>query len=242
MNTIDLQPILQKYPDVVNNKGKLKNILRDIYPEMNREVNVLIEVLESGIALQMRQLNYLEKKDIMNYLSILEKLYGTSSVYALEAIYSWADGWEILHDVIQANDNKISNENPIVIKDNIFDVNSIIYKDKRVQMTYLGLEIVGANNPYGFLIKFIVENKTQEKIIFYDDILVVNGLGFKIDKFVSSEAGYNQIIDFYVGLDDCKYCSVRSLEDIHDLRFKLHYFTNNKKYYLKEWKLKIVFV
>ena len=100
MNTIDLQPILQKYPDVVNNKGKLKNILRDIYPEMNREVNVLIEVLESGIALQMRQLNYLEKKDIMNYLSILEKLYGTSSVYALEAIYSWADGWEILHDVI----------------------------------------------------------------------------------------------------------------------------------------------
>ena len=71
MNTIDLQPILQKYPDVVNNKGKLKNILRDIYPEMNREVNVLIEVLESGIALQMRQLNYLEKKDIKNYLSIL---------------------------------------------------------------------------------------------------------------------------------------------------------------------------
>ena len=62
MNTIDLKPILQKYPDVVNNKGKLKNILRDIYPEMSREVNILIEVLESGIALQMRQLNYIEKK------------------------------------------------------------------------------------------------------------------------------------------------------------------------------------
>ena len=71
MNTIDLQPILQKYPDVVNNKGKLKNILRDIYPEMNREVNVLIEVLESGIALQMRQLNFFENKYIYIYISFL---------------------------------------------------------------------------------------------------------------------------------------------------------------------------
>ena len=165
MNTIDLKPILQKYPDVVNNnKGKLKNILRDIYPEMSREVNILIEVLESGIALQMRQLNYIEKKDIKNYLSILEKLYGTSSIYGLEAIYSWADGLGILYDSIESTDNKISNENPIVMKDNIFDINSLVYKDKNVEMTYLGIEIVGGDNPYRLSSKFIAQNKTEEKI------------------------------------------------------------------------------
>ena len=243
MNTIDLKPILQKYPDVVNNnKGKLKNILRDIYPEMSREVNILIEVLESGIALQMRQLNYIEKKDIKNYLSILEKLYGTSSIYGLEAIYSWADGVGILYDSIESPDNKLSTENPIVMKDNIFDINSLVYKDKNVEMTYLGIEIVGGDNPYRLSIKFIAQNKTDEKITFYDEIVVVNGIGFSINTFAYSQAGYKKIIGFSVDLEKCKYCGVQAVKDIHDLALKLRYVINDKDYYTDEMKLKLVFI
>lgn len=43
---IDLKLILQKHPEAVKNQIQFKNILRDIYPEMKREVNLLVDVLE----------------------------------------------------------------------------------------------------------------------------------------------------------------------------------------------------
>ena len=238
---IDLKSILQKYPESVKNKEQFRHILRDTYPEMSREVNIVVDVLEAGIALQIGKMDYLKEKDLKKYLSILEKVYGVSSVYGLSALYNWADGWGISYDQLEIKKDEISDKN-ITSSDDVFDINSVIYEDARIEMTYLGLELLGKGNPYGFLIKFIVQNKTTEKINFYDDILVVNNLGFKIDKFATSQAGYRQIIDFYVGLEECKYCGVRSIEDIHDLGFKLHYSTNDKKYYLDELKLKIVFI
>lgn len=236
---IDLKLILQKRPEAVKNQIQFKNILRDIYPEMKREVNLLVDVLEAGIALQIHQLDYMTEKDIRNYLSVLEKLYGIDLTYGVQALYNWAETWEIPYDTIKFNEKMVQS---FVLNNAVYDTHSLIHKDKNIELPYLGIEILGEKDPYGLSVKFIVQNKTKEKITFYDDIVVINEVGFSIDTFAYSQAGYKKVIDFYIPLEKCKYCGVCSIKDIHDLAFKLYYVINNKKFYMDEKKLKLVFI
>lgn len=237
---LDLKAILQRYPESVKNKVQFKNILRDTYPEMNREINVLVDVLEAGIALQINQLNYMTEKDIKSYLTILEKFYGIAPKYGVEALYNWAECWKIPYDKIKFNET--IEKKSILKEEEIYDVNSVIYQNKNIELTYLGIEILGGNKPYGLYVKFIVQNKIKEKITFYDDIVVINGIGFSINTFAESQAGYRKIINFYIKLEQCKYCGVQSIKDIHDLAIKLYYVINDKKFYMDEKKLKLVFI
>ena len=50
---IELRKIIERYPGILENKNQFRNILKDLYPETMREVNIIINALDAGIASQI---------------------------------------------------------------------------------------------------------------------------------------------------------------------------------------------
>lgn len=87
--TVQIKELILRYPDLVEDKGKLKNALADIMPEKKQQVNLLGRLIDGGILLDI-DCNY-ELNDILcnKYVSILYSDYGTSEEIAKRMTLIW---------------------------------------------------------------------------------------------------------------------------------------------------------
>ena len=54
MFEIDLKRVLQHSPDSLQSRANLRSIMKDLYPDKVREINVLLSIYESGIPREIR--------------------------------------------------------------------------------------------------------------------------------------------------------------------------------------------
>ena len=241
---IELRKILEKYPDVLENKNQFKNILKDIYPEITRDVNIVLNVLDAGIASQISATNIMKEQDIRRYLIILEKLYGIAPEYGVEALYSWADAFDTKYEMVEVRLEKSSAQSNNFCNSEICEIDSIAYRNEKIELTYLGIEPRGESNLYGIKLMFLIQNNTNNNITLYDEVVVINETGISINTFAESPPGLKKVIGFYVSKDEYKYCGVKSIKDFKSLIFKLYYTVDdeNCKYYIDAINLEIKFI
>ena len=77
---------------------QLRSVLRDLYPNNKREINVISTVLESGIADRIQREAQINEITIEKYLVLLDEDYGIQRDAAAEAIESWSRAFGIIFE------------------------------------------------------------------------------------------------------------------------------------------------
>lgn len=90
LKEIDLAEII-KNENCLESSMKLRETLRERYPEYRKEINLLVNVYEAGILEQIREVKTAPGTTAVNRLAeILEEEYGLERSNALWAIKTWA--------------------------------------------------------------------------------------------------------------------------------------------------------
>lgn len=95
---IELKPALLRCQGWQNNSMQLRSVLRDLYPNNKREINVISTVLESGIADRIQREAQINEIIIEKYLVLLDEDYGIQRDAAAEAIESWSRAFGIIFE------------------------------------------------------------------------------------------------------------------------------------------------
>lgn len=97
MNDLELKKILTSHPDCVTNGAKLKTILLDRYPEVQKGIiNVICAIVDSGIAEEMVKCDNIDKDEIDRWLSKLECDYCLTGQVVSKCISLWIETVEDL--------------------------------------------------------------------------------------------------------------------------------------------------
>lgn len=89
LKEIDLAEII-KNENCLESSMKLRETLRERYPEYRKEINLLVNVYEAGILEQIREVKIAQGTTINKLAEILEEEYGLERSNALWAIKTWA--------------------------------------------------------------------------------------------------------------------------------------------------------
>lgn len=106
MDKIDLQQIINNYPDCVTNGAELKAILLDTYPDMSKAmVNTLVIIVNDGIAKEILDSEAITGLDKFRWQKKLEDDYGLSE----KVITSGIDMFVECRDYCNPDDFEIKN-------------------------------------------------------------------------------------------------------------------------------------
>lgn len=97
-----LRDMLKDYPDIVEDRRRLKSAIADILPGKKKEVNLLGTLVEENIIQAIRNKNSLDQVLCDRFASILEENYGTSMELARRMVLVWfhAYGRLILNKIV----------------------------------------------------------------------------------------------------------------------------------------------
>ncbi|PXV91158.1 hypothetical protein C8E03_104166 [Lachnotalea glycerini] len=85
-----LQEIIEKYPEALSNRQKLRALLLDYFPDKKRESNILLMVFDEDIIVEMRKITSIDNILMMRYIKKLVINYGIYEEVAKEGILNWA--------------------------------------------------------------------------------------------------------------------------------------------------------
>jgi hypothetical protein len=88
---VDLEKALAVSDDCMQSRARLKSIMRDLYPEEKREVNILLNVYESGAPSRIAKQGYISKEEYPIFLKKIINEYAMQEYYAMQALDAWID-------------------------------------------------------------------------------------------------------------------------------------------------------
>ena len=69
---MNLRIILNQYPQCLESRAKLSAILRDLYPSERREINIVLDIYECGIADKIKHLKNIDAfRPNMHFVDLL---------------------------------------------------------------------------------------------------------------------------------------------------------------------------
>ena len=96
MEEINLKEIIGRYPDCLNDRKKLKGLIKDLYPGCPLGlVNVLVGIADTNILDEIRREAVVNDMQANRWIDILENIYGYSTKFLTTAIDLWH---EAFHD------------------------------------------------------------------------------------------------------------------------------------------------
>lgn len=87
--------ILDKYPQCLESRAKLSAILRDLYPDERREINIVLDIYECGIADKIKPLKSIDALQVQAFCRQLETEYALSAQYALRGLALWLEAYNV---------------------------------------------------------------------------------------------------------------------------------------------------
>lgn len=93
---MNLRIILDQYPQCLESRAKLSAILRDLYHSERREINIVLDIYECGIADKIKQLKSIDALQVQVFCRQLEVEYALPGQYALRGIALWLDAYSVL--------------------------------------------------------------------------------------------------------------------------------------------------
>lgn len=92
---MNLRIILDQYPQCLESRAKLSAILRDLYHSERREINIVLDIYECGIADKIKQLKSIDALQVQVFCRQLEVEYALPGQYALRGIALWLDAYSV---------------------------------------------------------------------------------------------------------------------------------------------------
>lgn len=111
---MNLNVILKKYPQCLESRAKLSAILRDLYPSERREINIVLDIYECGIADKIKHLKSIDALKVQAFCHQLEVEYALPAQYALRGIALWLEAYSV---PIQ-KDNQFSEQQYEITREN----------------------------------------------------------------------------------------------------------------------------
>lgn len=66
---MNLRIILNQYPQCLESRAKLSAILRDLYPSERREINIVLDIYECGIADKIKHLKNIDALQVQAFVA-----------------------------------------------------------------------------------------------------------------------------------------------------------------------------
>lgn len=237
MGKIDLHELLKRYPDIVNNKTKLRSLLKDMEPENVLEINLVVQAFEIGIHKQISRSEHVTNADVHKYIKMMEENFGTAQQYAYIAINMWCVAYNK-----KCPRMEFDNEKKNLCKAREKDIlkpyaKGIIYEDSNVRVIYQGWKnVVYSNTGKAKVFRFVFENKTDKRLRIYFINIEIGGYvnterttTYELDKKKKGQQDFNFIYENKIpeGIDKYKSIECRLayqlLNEDMDVPFPPHY-------------------
>ena len=88
---VDLEKVLKSSPDAMKSRTNLKSVLKDLYPEEKRDINILLDVFESGAPSKIAEKKYIDDHEYNQFIVKIADDYGMQEICAKEALDEWID-------------------------------------------------------------------------------------------------------------------------------------------------------
>ena len=88
---IDLSKVIGYSKDCLQSRALMRAVILDLYPGQTREMNVLLDVYESGIPREIRSAGTISDSQYAAYVQRIVNDYGLQEVHALEGLDAWID-------------------------------------------------------------------------------------------------------------------------------------------------------
>lgn len=237
MNAIDLRAILDTYPNSFNDYNRFRALLRDKYPKKSLEVNLLLCVLHCGIVGQMVKLKQLKTVDMNRYIAFMEKEYGTMGQYTAGAVMLWAKALDIPCKVkinAQKKEDKaiIPSSAPVQVQPVIgHKFNDLVFENEDIAITYKGVYKFDGLFAQGHRIRFVIENKTNQKMRIEGKNISANGFVIASDDLFNSEVEpHKKVIDtVLMRQSNLSAVGVKQVSDMKELAITFEYEMNRNK-------------
>lgn len=89
--TIDLKKVLAHSKDSLQSRATMRGIIKDLYPDATREMNVLLDVYESGVPRAIKRAGSITDMQYSTYIQKIINDYGLQEQYAVEGLNAWID-------------------------------------------------------------------------------------------------------------------------------------------------------
>lgn len=89
--TIDLKKVLAYSKDSLQSRATMRGIIKDLYPDATREMNVLLDVYESGVPRAIKRAGSITDMQYSTYIQKIINDYGLQEQYAVEGLNAWID-------------------------------------------------------------------------------------------------------------------------------------------------------
>ena len=88
---INLQEVITKYPECLENADRLKAYLFDLYPDDTAEATIISSILSCGIADEIKTVSVVDEFLISQFCDRLERKYGYSMRLSRECVSIWCE-------------------------------------------------------------------------------------------------------------------------------------------------------
>ena len=92
---MNLRIIFERYPQCLESRAKLSAILRDLYPNERREINIILDIYECGIANNISQLENIDVLQLQTFCRQLEIEYALPKKFALGGLALWLEAYNV---------------------------------------------------------------------------------------------------------------------------------------------------
>ena len=92
---INLKKVFDINSEWESNSIRLKAVLSDLYPNNKRDINLLVNVKECGIADNIKALTRMSNAQLMAFAAVINDEYGIQIEYAIEAIKTWTEAYDV---------------------------------------------------------------------------------------------------------------------------------------------------
>lgn len=238
MDDVNLKEILEKYPKSMNDYNYLRALLRDYYPKKSLEVNLILNVLHCGIVGQMIKNKQIKTVDMNRYVNFMEKEYGTMEQYTVGAILLWAKSLDIPCKIREKTVNEKKSEFEISVKDPCVAVpvlghkyNELVFENEDIAVTYKGVYKFNGLFAQGHRIRFVIENKTNQKLRVEGKSISANGFVVASSDLFNSEIEANKKVIDTVLMRQSNLVSagVKNVSDMKEIALTFEYEINKKK-------------
>ena len=120
---IDLGKVLGYSKDCLQSRSLMRAVILDLYPGQTREMNVLLDVYESGVPREIRSAGTITDSQYAAYVQRIVNDYGLQEKYVMEGLDAWIDqcicvgtAAKIHKPEISPNDRANGNSQPRPIK------------------------------------------------------------------------------------------------------------------------------
>ena len=92
---VDLKKIISDYPNTLNSRSQLSGIIKDLYPEENRDRNIVLAIYDLGIPMEMKNKTKIEDAKYRQLVKRIVDNYAIRESDAIDGLNMWLEAFEI---------------------------------------------------------------------------------------------------------------------------------------------------